>query len=175
MFKYFKYDDIFPLAFVLILLFGGGYLIGNALYTVIPDFWFVFIMVVWVCMCTVMLATYIVSIDKRKYKVEAQPEKPKYEIEKVLILSTGHVSQFEFETMTVDDEMPFRTIEHEYGVILIMSDFEDEEAFEQARCYMVAHFPKLWKVTQFAKGLGCRYVNFDRDGEIYELLPQYDW
>ena len=103
------------------------------------------------------------------------PEKSRYEIEKTLILSTGHVSEHEFNTMQDDDEFPYRVIKHEYGLIVVLTDLEDIGEFVDADSYMRGHFSNVWSVVKFAENLGCKYINFDQDGEVYEELKEFDW
>lgn len=98
-----------------------------------------------------------------------------FEIEKVLIVSTGHVSHPEFLAMTADDELPYRAIDHEYGVLLILVDHDDIGESVEADSYMRTHFPHLLTVVNFARERGCKYINFDQDGIQYEELPIYDW
>lgn len=165
-------EDFFPVAFMLGFLLTSGYILGKYLYPVHPDaaLWIgIFVILITI----VMVIAYWQFMDKREKRKE-QPVS-EYEIEKVLILSTGHLTQQEFEGMQVDDEMPFRIIKHEYGAIVIMYDFNETLEFEDAKGFMLGHFPKLWRVLMFAKGMGCRYVNFDQDGEIYAKLPSYEW
>ena len=98
-----------------------------------------------------------------------------FEIERVLVISTGHVSHPEFLAMTADDELPYRVLDHEYGVLLILIDYDDMGEFMEADSYMRTHFPHLLQVINFARERGCKYINFDQDGIQYKELPIYDW
>lgn len=170
----FYIDDILPISFIItffVLIFVVTDMVITPYYSEIA----VYIHISLVVIVLLMVLSYYVHMLNRNKKMEMETENSEYEIEKVLILSTGHISKSEFNTMTEDDEMPFRVIPHEFGIILILYDFDEVTEYEDAKGYMQTHFPKLWRVILFSKNMGCKYINFDQDGIIYPALPNYDW
>lgn len=167
--KVFLKEDVLPISFILSFYLIGMGVVAKLIFPNYPNIGF-YVGVIIVLLTLFMFVAYMIYVNKRKDRMMAQEE-----IEKVVILSTGHLPYSEFNTMTVDDEFPFRAIPHEYGVIIIATKFEDAETARHNKEYMQGHFPVLWDVIQFAWNRGCLYINFDQDGEFYKELKQYDW
>lgn len=164
-------EDFWPIAFIIGFFITANIILWKYLFPANPNAAisiFVFVLLITIA----MVIFYINFVEKRNKRKEPIS---KYEVEKILVLSTGHLSLNEFNEMQINDEMPFRVIKHEYGAIVIMYDFNETLEFEDAKGFMLGRFPKLWRVLMFAKGMGCRYVNFDQDGNLYPNLPSYEW
>lgn len=91
-------------------------------------------------------------------------------IEKALVLSTGHVS---FETDQLFQAMvkfPFRYVLHDYGYILFLR-LLDEEKREQWQELA----PELIPIIEMANQHGCSLIDFDRDASLNGNLQGFDW
>jgi hypothetical protein len=88
----------------------------------------------------------------------------KLEIRKVLVLSTGHLTE---ETGRNYDEWPV-IARYDEGFYVYVG------AEDELPC--LRHVPDdLGRVVEFAKQHQCAEIKFDCDAEIVEELPVYDW
>lgn len=96
----------------------------------------------------------------------------KKEIHKLLVLSTGHLPQDEFERLNVATayDVGFSVMQHEYGTIVNIHDAEKDCITKRKELY-----PKLSKLIDYADGEGIKYLNFDQDGNLYDEFEQFDW
>lgn len=113
------------------------------------------------------------------------------EIDKHLVLSTGHVHKDDAEYL--NNEATFPTNDHsdmaftktEYGWTLFVNYSEETIAEYDGRLYpwdisISSDIIREWKtdfnaISDMAREYGCKYVTFDRDGPIEEGLAQYEW
>jgi len=87
---------------------------------------------------------------------------------RVLDISTGHMTREDSERLFAESEDLTAYELGEYGWLVYVGEIDDnwpEENWSGA----------FRNVLQAAKGLGCDYVRFDRDGREYEGLPTFDW
>jgi hypothetical protein len=99
-------------------------------------------------------------------------------IQKVLDISTGHVTQSDvmlLRSCAISDTawgpivMPY-----EEGVIVAVSS--DDETFAADLIMWAGHFSKEFcKVISVAHDRGCTYVKFDQDGIEYTDLKVFNW
>lgn len=95
----------------------------------------------------------------------------KKEIHKILVLSTGHLPQTEFEALeSWSHEVGFTVMKHEFGTIVNLHDTEKDCITERKE-----QFPKLSKLIDYADTEGIKYMNFDQDGNLYDEFEQFDW
>ena len=89
-------------------------------------------------------------------------------IEKTLVISTGHITEKDIYILDHKNEYSSTVIQHPngYGTIIhIHSDIK-----------ISSNFSKEFKnIIKIALNLNCQWINFDCDGEIYEELPLFEW
>jgi len=95
------------------------------------------------------------------------------DIQKTLILSTGHLPRFEFDRIHKFTGMPFRTTIHSYGKLLIF--MEMDETTKPLYENMYNNYPALSKVYSLMQANGIKRVDFDQDGEYVFGLKEYNW
>ena len=107
-------------------------------------------------------------------------------ISKILVLSTAHMRQStdvllnEMSSRKESDienhELPRfikKTEAHHYGhVFFLQGDNDIEELKEELE---IAKMCDLLPVFKYALKNDCSFIDFDRDAEIIEGLPQYKW
>lgn len=83
-------------------------------------------------------------------------------------LSTGHLPQGEMDSIS---EARPRVLEDEYGawVNVLPGEFESDDDGEWD------NFPELLRVTRWARERGARWICFDRDADIVDGLPTWEW
>ena len=84
----------------------------------------------------------------------------------MLVLSTGHLPQQVMQVLeneSAKNSHLTRNIAHEYGAIIYT-----EEPREGTP-------PELITVIQYAKSVGCLWINFDRDADTIDGLPTWSW
>lgn len=92
-----------------------------------------------------------------------------------MVLSTAHLPRDEFDRLIDDEDMCFRFVDHEYGVILVLmnneaclADGSAEETFSK--------FPHLKDIIEYAWSNEIRYIDFDRDGDCYpDYFEVFNW
>ena len=102
-----------------------------------------------------------------------QPKETDLEIQKTLILSTGHLPHKEFLKLENDVLMPFRSVSHEYGCLLIFMDCEDDN--ENEFVLMRDEYPTLSKIYNLMQVNDIKRVDFDQDGAELKELEKFDW
>ncbi len=113
------------------------------------------------------------------------------EIEKHLVLSTGHIHKEDAEKL--NNEMQFPSFKHtdsrmsfcetEYGWTLFVNFSQPTEHTYPWDVYsgtLCGRQEEKWKtdfnaISDMAREFGCKYVTFDRDGPLEDNLKQYDW
>ena len=81
----------------------------------------------------------------------------------VIDLSTAHVPEEMWEW--VDLKVLHRCQNHEYGWIVFLGDIAIDKD---------ARMPNWFKpILRLARATDCKFVNFDRDGDEFDLLPTY--
>lgn len=81
-----------------------------------------------------------------------------HEIQRVLMLSTGHLNVLELGFVS-----EVATFTSDYGWLVSVH----REASPRA--------PSLLAAVALAKQLSCDFVRFDADGPVVEELPAYEW
>lgn len=106
------------------------------------------------------------------------------EITKMLILSTAHISKSTAGRMTIEGAGTLQKAEEtnigvvvynkgEYGwlIPIVADELQEGEKFNHE-----SETPEdLAAVLRFAIEHDCTWVMFDRDAEVVESLPKYDW
>lgn len=89
------------------------------------------------------------------------------EIQKVLVLSTAHVS---YETSRKLDagEVSLPVARWEYGWFVWVDEAAGDDSLQNVPADLEA-------TLAFAKHLGCEWVRFDADGHEIEELPRFEW
>ena len=99
----------------------------------------------------------------------------KLEIEKNLVVSTGHISKDDNDRLETDSSSnltPDLVIyKYQYGFFIFISD-ELEESIDRLRSN---YTEALCNLLTLAKANGCRYLKLDRDGQTFPELPVFDW
>jgi hypothetical protein len=90
-----------------------------------------------------------------------------YEIDKVLVASTAHITKecSEFLSKGIVGNI---VIDWDYGWFIWV---DTEDMYSDA---MIA-FPALINLMETATAKGCSWLRLDCDGPIYENLPTYEW
>lgn len=89
-----------------------------------------------------------------------------YEIEKILVLSTKHLSEATCNEWM--PECPWSCFEKgDYGWFIYVADpgITEEQGVPL----------ELRSALHAARKLGCAWVMFDRDGDVLDELPEFDW
>lgn len=96
-------------------------------------------------------------------------------IEKYLDVSTACLPYSEWTAMTDGEDRPDGLIltEHEYGVWVwvppadhLFGDYPE----------LIAQYPRLAAIMDYARQNGCNWINFDMDSNSYVPgLPAFDW
>ena len=70
-----------------------------------------------------------------------------------------------------------RCVQHGYGAFINVPDREsfDDDEWEERQRNLAAHAPSLHALLEYARSLGCRWINVDRDADTDDTLPFYDW
>lgn len=87
-------------------------------------------------------------------------------IEKALVLSTAHITLAINNALEAGIVLPFRVQNHEYGFIFFLT----EESLHEDN-----PLPELIPIISYAIKNGCTMINLDRDADIVEELPTYEW
>lgn len=89
------------------------------------------------------------------------------EINKMLTVSTGHISKETAELLDKDNIYGLVVYQKdEYGWFIFLSEEDD---------YYAGIPDELLKLIKFAKDLGCSWLCLDRDGDVLEYLEVFDW
>ena len=106
-------------------------------------------------------------------------EKYNLEIEKSLVVSTAHITKEDDELLTqetkeenIHDQLLYpQAVDYGYYISTI-------EELEPKMCDLLletGYSPALLSLLRLAHEIGCQYLRLDRDGEIYDEFPQFDW
>lgn len=91
------------------------------------------------------------------------------EVEKVLVLSSSHITKEEMteleESIYVDSDA-----KGEYFVVFSVTAGENDDATLKSFCGENAY-----KLVLFARENGCTHLKLDRDGDVVEGFPTFDW
>lgn len=108
------------------------------------------------------------------------------EIEKMLLISTCHLSQTDLTLLTEPSThpYPYTTLTTEYGVIVFVVTDMVLPPKENSIDFITDKIPEEWvkhytkefiEVLRIAQANGISWVNFDRDGSVYNELHKFDW
>lgn len=81
-----------------------------------------------------------------------------HDIDKMLTLSTSHVPQGELPTVARE-----AFADNEYGWLLLVGGLQ------------VPGAPALARLVALARTLDCTWLRLDRDGQVREDLPVWEW
>lgn len=107
-----------------------------------------------------------------------EPAPSPLETSRMLVLSTAHITQETSQRLfdkcgdhlTYDDRdaLPVVFLKGEYGYLLpLIGEDDDRERW--------AAIPDLAAIRTLAEANGCTWIMLDRDGEMVDELPSYDW
>ena len=110
----------------------------------------------------------------------------KWDIEKSLVISTGHITKADMENLTVTDPhpYPYTVKETDYGVMIYITEDMELPPREQSvefitdfeyEDWMDEYSDEFMEILRIAKEQGCSWVHFDCDGTQYESLRLFDW
>lgn len=113
---------------------------------------------------------------KKKKKIPDTVSHEDVEIEKTLVLSTGHITKKEMDLLGADpdhvpkeDRSPYLTDPYEYGVIIHLCDPDEDKD------KLTVHTPEFANLIKLARKYDCDNLKLDADGPTYPGLPTYDW
>lgn len=99
----------------------------------------------------------------------------KLEIEKYLVVSTGHIAEGDMERLDeeADDGSGASLIAmvYEEGILVFVGTEEDMAERAESRGFGEG----LQKILSLARKNDCQYLKLDRDGPILEGYDFYDW
>ena len=105
----------------------------------------------------------------------------KYEIQQKLVLSTAHIPQEDNDRLLMAANNPFACplivlkVENEqesFGFDIRIEDFHEIEV-DAIRGYGLSEdFISLYIL---AHNLNCQWLRLDRDGNVHEHLPSFEW
>lgn len=104
------------------------------------------------------------------------------EISKILTISTAHISaetERRLRRTTSDGlfdfDMPVAYEKGEYGYwIHVPESFPFLEGSDE-ECDIPCIPEDLWNCMKLAKNEGCSWLCLDRDGDVLDELPEYNW
>ncbi len=110
----------------------------------------------------------------------------KLEIEKMLIINSGHVTKEDMDSLCDPDlnTYPYTRLPTEYGVIVYLTSDMELPARTNSIDFITEGSSPSWckafseefiEILRIAKENDCHYVNFDCDGTEVPELPRFDW
>ena len=108
--------------------------------------------------------------------VEEEREEP--EIASMLTASTGHITREENETLFPEEAKdPHNIIVYDlkYGWLLYVSKPSKDHPDWDPTPNLEVLSEGARAIVALAQEHGCLWVKFDRDGPLYESLPNYSW
>jgi len=116
-----------------------------------------------------------------EYYLKEQQKSEGLEIQRTLILSTGHLPFKELKDIKINTfilgngkcQYPFRTLLHEYGMQLNFMEMDETTRPMYEKMYN--EHPYLSKIYSLMQANGIKRVDFDQDGEKIEGLMYFDW
>lgn len=101
------------------------------------------------------------------------------EIQRTLVVSTGHVQLSDMQKLTNLEEL--KNLSQKATPELMVHNY-DEGAFimliniEENMCEIINNFSKdMVNLILLAQKNGCSILQLDRDGPTYKQLPSYSW
>ena len=101
--------------------------------------------------------------------------KTKYEIEKVLVLSTGHITEKDAGTLDkiIDEVQPGPIVYgFPYGYYIYVGSEVKEKIKDAKKAGLSKYFCNLFAI---AHSLNCQYIKLDADGPAMDNLPLFNW
>ena len=119
----------------------------------------------------------IINAGENKFKKIMAILQSDYEIQTVMVISTGHISEKDNNLLTRDAER--RDGSHtcivdsfQYGFYVNVPEKDDSyNSIQKSELYSDA-FKNLIRI---AREHGCQYLKLDQDGQYYAGLEQFDW
>ena len=101
----------------------------------------------------------------------------KYEIYKILIISTAHITDTDGAQLQFDANSNLCTElivskYDEFGHMIYVPKTKDPNREKYIAEKYSPSFMKLLEITRKQK---CQYLRADRDGPVYDHLPTYEW
>lgn len=109
----------------------------------------------------------IIQLGQLLQRIEKSEDK--YEIQRVLVLSTGHIREQD-ERFLRNHDGAYYIIPYEYGYFVwVPSELENlEDAMGEVP-------PKIGELIKLAFEENCQWLRLDSDGMIVEGLEEFDW
>ena len=90
------------------------------------------------------------------------------DIQKLLTLSTAHITQQEMQRISDDEAQSFVVYPNDYGAFILVED-------TGLSCPSEPDMPRLSALAAYARAKGCAWIKLDCDADTIEALPTYDW
>ena len=126
-----------------------------------------------------LLESFGMVVEGRELVGGSSPKQP--EIVNMLVLSTAHISLETSQWLTEDAAKNLASITDPGGPLGVLNSMSGSYGWitsapgdDKYREELVVP-SDLKKVLDFAAAMGCGYVYFDRDGEVIDDLPKFDW
>ena len=91
----------------------------------------------------------------------------------VLDISTGHITKHDTELLDESDGNNCPAIAYKYAEGYFVYCGDKTIDFDDFRLHGFS--PSFVAVLRFANSIGCKHIQFDRDGTTYDDLPSYCW
>lgn len=120
-----------------------------------------------------------ILVHAQPYMVNADKPGSEYETYTVMVVSTAHITQQDNERLPLHlDPEPGRIAslvgdDTRYGYLVYCGAEDFDAAMDDARD--AGFSDALINLLTIAHKRGCRYLNLDRDGEVYDDLPTFEW
>lgn len=140
----------------------------------------------------VELTTFHSTVDDRQstaYVIEHRVEEAKINLDEVLKeeeddvpthkyldASTGHITERDSSVLQDNHDLGIRVLPDEYGFFISLAAFKDEETKKEVtrRASEVLSYA-FFQLVEYAVENGCDYINLDRDADLIDGLPSFDW
>ena len=103
--------------------------------------------------------------------------KPEYEIQKSLVLSTGHIALSDNNQLKDEAEADSGKdlIVYQYDAGFNIYIDQDKKDFKERIDNLDTYSEAFVNLLSIAFEQGCHYLKLDRDGQIHNHLPTFDW
>ena len=91
---------------------------------------------------------------------------------KTMVLSTAHIKESDdnqLHSIVEHGNGDLTVIDNDYGWIIIMPEVLDDHNNDQNMSYA------FWHLMHLAKNEGCDRLELDRDEEVDNTLPTFEW
>jgi len=108
------------------------------------------------------------------------------EIAKILVLSTGHVTEKDMSLLTIPKSYPYTKLNTGYGAMVYLPtdmiipieqsiDFITDDKAVEHKEKLLAFSKDFRRLLKLAQEQDCQWLHLDRDGELHDELPSHEW